>query len=374
MTSDLFFTEIEKQYQNKLPFVAYRKPNEALINALMQHTDDVFSINDYSEIGFVFAPFNSTKDTTVFIPLEKSKAISCQHPQLVENYKTYDEYQPLETDRQQHLQLVKKGIDVIKDGQIQKVVLSRVEKVAHQVEQPIEIFKDLLQHYTTAFVYFWYHPQIGFWLGATPETLIHVEGSRFKTMALAGTQKFLGTDKVVWQHKEKEEQQFVTDFIVNSLKPFTTSLTISDVETIKAGNILHLKTSISGILNLKNTSLKQVLLALHPTPAVCGLPKERAKEFILKQENYNREYYTGFLGELNIQKKITRNTNRRNVENNAYASVKKVSNLFVNLRCMQILDKKACIYVGGGITTDSDPEAEWQETVAKAEVMKKVLQ
>src|SRR5690606_4930196 len=347
MTSEVFFEQIQQQLEKQLPFVAYRKPGETLVKAMMQQTVDVFTVADYTEKGFVFAPFDSTKEA-ILIPLEHSEVISCQNPQLVKNNASHHESLALELDREQHINLVQKGVDAIKADQFQKVVLSRIEKTDHTITNPIEVFKALLYHYPSAFVYFWYHPKVGMWLGATPETLIQLEGSRFKTMSLAGTQKYHGTKEVMWQNKEKEEQQFVTDFIVNSLKPFTTSLTISDVETIKAGNILHLKTSISGILNLKNTSLKQVLLALHPTPAVCGLPKERAKEFILKQENYNREYYTGFLRELNIQKKITRNTNRRNVENNAYASVKKVSNLFVNLRCMQILDKKACIYVGGG--------------------------
>jgi isochorismate synthase len=211
-------------------------------------------------------------------------------------------------------------------------------------------------------------------LGATPETLIQVEGSRFKTMALAGTQKYEGTVDVTWQNKEKEEQQFVTDFIVSSLQASVSSIQVSETKTIQAGNVLHLQTSISGILNFKLINLKQVLEALHPTPAVCGLPKESSMQFIINNENYNREFYTGFLGELNFQEKTTRNTNRRNVENNAYSSIKNVSNLYVNLRCMQISNNNALIYIGGGITKDSNPEAEWKETVTKAEVMKKVLQ
>ena len=69
----------------------------------------------------------------------------------------------------------------------------------------------------------------------------------------------------------------------------------------------------------------------------------------------------------------SRNTNRRNVENNAYASVKSVSNLYVNLRCMQFKDDEALIYVGGGITKDSIAENEWEETQKKTQTMKSVL-
>ena len=112
---------------------------------------------------------------------------------------------------------------------------------------------------------------------------------------------------------------------------------------------------------------------MHPTPAICGFPKEAAKQFIQENENYNREYYTGFLGEINFLETTNRNSNKRNVENNAYTAVKKVSNIFVNLRCMQIIDQIAIIYVGGGITKDSIPQAEWEETVNKTFTIKNCL-
>jgi isochorismate synthase len=373
MTSEVFFEHIQQQLDKQLPFVVYRKPNENLVKAMLQSNDKLHSVKDYSEKGFVFAPFDDSKDA-ILIPLEDSVTIACDDVVLNDSKKSINNSQSLESDKQHHIDLVEKGIKAINEEQFQKVVVSRCETVELSEIDSLEIYKSLLLHYPTAFVSLWYHSKVGLWLGATPETLLEVEGSRFKTMALAGTQKFEGTIDVIWRNKEKEEQQFVTDFIINSLKPATNNITVSNVQTIKAGNVLHLKTSISGILNFKLINLKQVLKALHPTPAVCGLPKEMAKQFILKNENYNREFYTGFLGELNLQEKTTRNTNRRNVENNAYNSIKNVSNLYVNLRCMKISNQKALIYIGGGITKDSNPEAEWQETVAKAEVMKKVLQ
>lgn len=252
-------------------------------------------------------------------------------------------------------------------------MLSRIETLQLSDSNPIQLFKRLLQTYQTAFVYCWYHPKVGLWLGATPETLLKVEGNRFDTMALAGTQLYNGTLDAIWQNKEKQEQQFVTDFVVDNLKDIVESLKVSKTKTVRAGSILHLLTEINGTLNFKLFNLKQVIQSLHPTPAICGIPRESAKEFILENENYNREFYTGFLGELNLQEKITRNSNRKNVENSAYASVKKVSNLFVNLRCMQLKQKQAIIYIGGGITKDSVPENEWIETVNKTNTIKKVL-
>ena len=127
---------------------------------------------------------------------------------------------------------------------------------------------------------------------------------------------------------------------------------ISKVKTVKAGNILHLMTKISGTLKHDPNSLKKIVRTLHPTPAICGLPRDSAKNFILKNEHYNRAFYTGYLGEFNIKYK---------------------SDLYVNLRCMQIKGKEAIIYVGGGITKDSIPKSEWEETVNKSKTIKNVL-
>tara|TARA_R110002050_G_scaffold282950_1_gene431081 strand:- start:217 stop:594 length:378 start_codon:yes stop_codon:yes gene_type:complete len=124
---------------------------------------------------------------------------------------------------------------------------------------------------------------------------------------------------------------------------------------------------------MKKNNINPIVKALHPTPAVCGLPKKTTKEFILKNENYNRAYYTGFLGELNFKEETSRSGNQRNKENQVYKTIKNTTSLYVNLRCMQLEDTKAYIYVGGGITQDSDPNKEWEETVAKSNTMLSVV-
>ncbi|MGB1309127.1 MAG: chorismate-binding protein, partial [Oceanihabitans sp.] len=277
------------------------------------------------------------------------------------------------SEKEKHIKLVEKGVDTINNSVLKKVVLSRNEVVNKSFKNPLNVFKRLLQAYPEAFVYCWYHPKVGLWIGATPETLLQLENSQFKTMALAGTQKYLGTLDVNWQLKEQEEQQFVTNSIKKSLLPLVERLKIAERETVKAGNLLHLKTTISGTFNLQKVTIKKLLLSLHPTPAVCGLPKDKALQFIKENENYSREFYTGFLGELHFKETKTRNTNKRNVEQNAYNLVKKVSHLFVNLRCAKLQSSQAQIYVGGGITKDSVAENEWHETVNKAQTIKRIL-
>lgn len=368
-----FFQRIEAHFNNQHPFVVYRKPNQTKINAMLQSTTDLNVADDLTENGFVFSPFNAA-EKTVLIPSTISESINCsQFSVIPKTAVTQSKIKNTSSDSKEfHINLVKQGVKAINNSTLKKVVLSRQEHVKLSEDDPFTIFKSLLSDYKSAFVYCWYHPKIGLWLGATPETLIKIEGNRFSIMALAGTQDYKGSLDVVWKHKEKQEQQFVTDFIINNLKPSVENFKVSDVETVKAGNLVHLKTMISAQLK-KDMPLKNIIQALHPTPAVCGLPKEAAKEFILKHENYNREFYTGFLGELNCDTTIAPRSGKRNVENRAYALTRKSTQLYVNLRCMQIKNQDAIIYVGGGITESSNAESEWEETVSKSLVIKSVL-
>ena len=366
-----FLQTLSEHWQSHMPFVAYRKPNETTVKAFLQSTDELFLVKDYKESGFVMAPFDS-RDDAVLLPLEACESLQVEFSSdIVSGIQSVTSESINQVEKEQHVELVSKVIKAIRAGLFDKVVLSRQETIK-TFYSPIELFEKLLETYPTAFVFLWYHPKVGTWLGATPETLLSIENNRFKTMALAGTQAFNGSTNVSWGAKEKEEQGIVTKAIIENLKPTVETFSISEPIAVKAGNLLHLKTTISG--SLKNADLESLLESLHPTPAVCGFPKQAAKKFILQNEGYNRTFYTGFLGELNFQETKTRNTNRRNVENNAYGTVKKVSNLFVSLRCMQLTnEREAILYIGGGITKDSDPEAEWEETVEKAKTMKQVL-
>ena len=374
MTSDFFFETLKSHFHSNLPFVAFRNPNKTDIKCYLQKDDTLHNTSDFTESGFVFAPFDADEKATI-LPIDACDVLSINDAVLDENKSTQTIKPSLldEVSKMTHIQLVKKGIEVITSDNFQKIVLSRNERLPLSNSNPISIFKKLLATYETAFVYCWFHPKVGLWLGATPETLMQIDGQRLITMSLAGTQKYNGTLDINWTPKELNEQQLVTDFIVRSLQSSVGNISVGKTETVKAGNLLHLKTSIIANFKPQISNLKGLLASLHPTPAVCGLPKDAAKQFIIKNENYKREFYTGFLGEMHIKTSVSRNSNSRNVENNAYATVKTVSNLFVNLRCMKIDNQEAIIYVGGGITKDSNAESEWEETVQKTLVMKKVL-
>ncbi|WP_428742320.1 chorismate-binding protein [Tenacibaculum sp.] len=345
------FLKIEETIQKQLPFVAYRKSNSSVLKSWFQKNNDLITSENYEESGFIFAPFDNSKDA-IIIPKEQSDFYE-ETINITNNFIDSTIESSTISSEENHILLVEKGIEAIKNQQFKKVVLSRKEKVEVSNFKLVETFKKLLYNYPTAFVYVWYHPKVGLWLGATPETLVNIQNNQFTTMSLAGTQVYNGTTNVIWQPKEVEEQQFVTDYITDKLSGICSDITTSETETIKAGNLLHLRTIICGNLSTDSSTL---INTLHPTPAVCGLPLEATKQFIIHNENYSRSFYTGFLGELNL------NTDKTTT-----------SELFVNLRCMEVSNNTVSIYVGGGITKDSNPKKEWEETVAKTTTMKKVL-
>jgi isochorismate synthase len=352
--TDLFL-KIKVQQEQNLPFVVFCKPNTEQIVGLFQSNDHLYFIEDFEEKGFVFAPFEDVKKP--FIPLEfadvyvekkaKTTFYFDKNPTVDnENYgKDYFE------------EIVQSAIESINANEFQKVVLSRKETVISTSFDAVDCFRKMLFLYPNAFCYYFYHPKIGTWLGASPEQFLKTNGLTLKTVALAGTQLLEGNKKPDWQKKEVHEQELVTKFIIDSIENLVKEVSISMPYSMKAGNLWHIKTDIEAKMKSKNQLLK-IIESLHPTSAVCGLPKESAKQFILKNEGYNREYYCGFLGELNIELSTFKT---------------KQSDLFVNLRCMKVLKNAIDIYIGCGITMDSIPEKEYNETANKSLTMKRCI-
>ena len=258
-------------------------------------------------------------------------------------------------------EIVQKGIDQINEGVFEKVVLSRFKDIEIPPSfEHFSFFQKLITHYPNAFNYMVFTPNHGLWMGATPEKLIDVDYSKdlFSTDALAGTQPLDGRklNEVAWTMKEIEEQAMVSRYIVDGFKKIRLR-EFDEVgpKTVKAGNLAHLKTEFRVDMKKSNAyGLDKIMLdLLHPTSAVCGFPRTSALDFITKNENYNRELYSGFLGPVRFQDK---------------------TNLFVNLRCMQVFNDRIRLYAGAGITADSLPHKEWEETEHKMNTLLSLLQ
>lgn len=336
------FQEINTLLSNQNSFVCYVKPNENVWNLLVQQSDEI--IDFIGQAGFVFMPFH--EGNQVIIPFEEN-IFSQGNLENLEKKPT-ENFTSESNQKEAFENLVSKGVSAIQQGELDKVVLSRKLILKEQISI-VETFENLISTYPTAFRYLFFHPKIGLWMGATPEQLVKINQNQFETVALAGTQLY--SENVIWATKEIEEQQFVTDYIVTKVKDKVNNLTVSDAKTVKAGNLVHLKSFISGELTA-DFQANDLIKALHPTPAVCGLPKEQAIDFILKNEDYNRKYYAGFLGEYNKENQ---------------------TDLFVNLRCLEVENDIVNIYVGCGITKDSNPEKEFIETENKSMTMRNVL-
>ena len=256
-----------------------------------------------------------------------------------------------ETPMEDYLKSVLQSLDAIHKKGFKKIVVSRLKVVRRNQQSPFEIFDRLKQTYSSAFVYLYHIPGEGMWAGASPEILIRADGQHYRTSALAGTQKASGNniDKVLWGTKEKNEQGLIEEFIEENLLNSHASFTKKGPSTVKAGQMFHIQSTYDFRLD---DDIFHFIKKLHPGPAICGLPKEKSLALIKQIEGHERKHYCGYIGPWNI--------------NNEKA-------LFINLRCMQIFQEHFVLYVGGGITSDSDPESEWAETELKAQTMLSVI-
>jgi isochorismate synthase len=262
-------------------------------------------------------------------------------------------------------EMVSNAIDAIDRGEVQKVVLSRTKNVTLSDSfDVVKAFNKLCSAYPNAFVSLVYLPDYQcFWLGATPETLVSIDKEGlFRTMSLAGTQSAIAEDghqlsagEMRWSHKEIEEQAYVSRYIIECFKKIRLrEYQESGPKTVQAGNLMHLRTDY--MVDTKEVNFPQLgtvmLELLHPTSAVCGMPKVPALKIIAEQELHDREFYSGFLGPINIQEE---------------------SHIFVNLRTMKIQGNEATFFAGCGITEDSNPVKEWYETEMKIDTLAKVI-
>jgi isochorismate synthase len=250
-----------------------------------------------------------------------------------------------ETSRSTHAAAISQALAMMQKGVLSKVIVSRIKHVGRQPSDDLDSFiQQLCLAYPGAFIYRLNHPQWGEWIGATPEVLLRKAGREYQTMSLAGT---LATgSNETWNKKLVDEQAMVTSYIeqiIDSFSPMSKS--VIGPEDLVAGPVRHLCTYFK--FNTEKET-KAVLEALHPTPAICGLPKDSALNFISQNEAHERRLYTGYLG----------------VETPDADAM-----FWVNLRCMQIFDDHYELHIGGGITALSVADEEWEETERKSRVL-----
>ena len=326
-----------------MDLLAYRIPNDSSVESLGSFK--VMNKNVQKSTGFVVSNFYDTKQ---FVFESNSQALFEPHSFALH----LNEQQPISISKERYIQQGRLALKLMPQKGINKVVLSRIKTCALDTDKYWKLYTKLCESYPKAFVYLISSPHFGTWIGATPETLLESKGDIAKTMSLAGTKEV--SKGLEWSTKERQEQQFVTEYISRELKnQGTNDININGPYTAKAGNIEHLRSDITFDLNKK--SPMDIAIGLHPTPAVNGVPKEQSKQLIkeieLEGSNQDRSIYTGFIG----------------LASETY------SKLYVNLRCCQLTKNNAHIYVGGGFTLQSDVESEWEETERKSETLTRIF-
>jgi len=249
--------------------------------------------------------------------------------------------------------LVLRALEALRSGMLRKVVLARALDVT--ADGPLDVGHALRQAETAvgggSAVVFAVRAQDGTtFLGASPERLVLVKGRHFSTQALAGSappgeaQRLSRSPKEVWEHAA------VVEDVRSALDSVAESLEVGAVAPVSLGYVVHLDARIEGMLR-PGVTPAEAALALHPTAAVSGAPRDRARAFLRAQERLARGWYSGAVGWVGAES----------------------ADLRVALRCALVRGPAARLFMGAGVVEGSTPSGEWAETRRKASPMLQAL-
>lgn len=359
------FSILDSYIKNDVAFAIFRLPLSQNIELVVQKDNKVFTSQDISslnqETGFILSPFDITKEQPLVIIRPDFHLIGVSE---IGEFLQYHHYSGINgerraqghrsTSRAEYEEMFNTFYQADSLGRFQKIVLSKQKKIEKAKEfSPVKSFEKALSVYPNAFVFLAHTPVTGTWLGSTPELFLSREDETFRTVALAGTRNVEGLPgaEIEWNEKNRKEQQIVADYFSDILQSRNIEFEKGETYTYRVGNLAHLKTDFK-FKKKDEITVGQLMDAIHPSPAVCGFPKDAAFEFIKMNETQSRSYYSGIVGNLNLNNRI---------------------DLYVNLRCMHILDEYLVLYAGGGILKTSNVGEEWNETEDKMGAMMNVL-
>lgn len=315
-------------------------------------------LSKITQKSFVFAPYGSGNLAYVLLPdylyenertiVEKDVAL---HKTTSEKTQWHIGAAPsITTSKEHYTSYVKQTVESIQKGHLLKSVAARNKVVPFPKNYDLlNHFHEMCEHFPNAHVYLFSSAVAGTWIGATPELLLSCTDTVLKTVALAGTKKT--NDLSPWTDKENKEHYFVEAFIDDVFEELKLrQVTLSEIGEKTAGQIKHLHSVFTWKTTVEEMKKKfhKILALINPTPAVCGLPPMEAAIFISRHEQIERRFYSGFTGVVDG----TKNTQ-----------------LYVTLRCMEILQDQLLLYAGAGITAESVPENEWLETEHKMQTL-----
>lgn len=352
-----------------MSFVAYRLPRQKqfMLNRLHDKPETIGSLAELNgRKGFVIAPFAPSAECPILLIPAEWKATDSLPLRNIDTEPTLLNDNGTEMRKHYHTDF-KNFHSQLADSTFSKIVLARSLKMKlSHAPDPLRIFRKACEMYPRMFVALFSTDISGTWLVATPEILLSGNRGDMSTMALAGTMRLSGKQllfdtpygnglaetEIAWSEKNRQEQHYVETYIKECIEHFASDFSTTGPYTTRAGNLVHLRTDINFRLN-DTSRLGDLLNALHPTPAVCGIPKHETQEFIIANESEPRLYYSGFSGPIDADGD---------------------THLYVSLRCMKAEQDEALLFAGGGLLKESIEEHEWEETEAKMETMRNLLQ
>lgn len=349
-------------------FAAWRIPGEDRLHFRMRRDGSCRLLHDIKALnglsGFVVAPFQATPEHPITLiepdclefPSEQEEMVRERNNLAPEPKKSGGEpigIRSLAEEKRVYTERFERFTRPLSRGIQDKLVLSRETRMRRPPRfSPGKAFLAAVTRYTRSYIYICHTPETGTWMGSTPEILLSGGTGQWHTVALAGTQSLPGGElPQSWDQKNWREQQLVAAYIRRQLRTLGIRAEEKGPYSVRAGEVAHLKSDFYFALP-EADRLGDLLRLLHPTPAVCGLPKEEAYRFILENEGYDRGYYSGFVGWLDPQGQ---------------------TDLYVNLRCMRLHAETCALYAGGGLLADSHLEEEWQETEYKLDTMRRLF-
>lgn len=336
-------TLIDRLLDRNNTFAAFRLPGQEV--KLYVQRDEKLRPPHPGQPCFVVAPFADTDGPVLCIrPDELHEPDASSNAGLGSEPRQQD-MPGRGLDRAGFAHAVERALQAIRNGEIEKIVLARTVDADLQGLSIGALFQAAARELPDAFVAIARTARFGLWLGASPERLLTRRNEHVEVDALAGTMAadIAPSKASEWGLKEREEQAIVTRMILaRMLDAGVTDGSSGELAVKRAGPVAHLLTRVSG--RMKDPDALRLARALHPTPAVAGAPQRTAIELIRRLEPCGRSLYAGYWGPMSADS----------------------ADLYVNIRCMEIIGDQGLLHVGAGITRDSVAENECDEVERKA--------
>jgi len=348
-----FFVEMEPGEWDSFPQAVLVLPRYALIRANGRY---------YFSVNLALTETETVASASQRARMEAETFLAQLESAILPTPSIPDEITTNETSRVIWQNTIRDSVEMIRQGELKKVVMARTVQVNgnRSIDVPA-LLESLGESCPSCFRFLFEFLPATTFAGATPERLVSVSGSKFTTAAIAGSIRrsdFPAEDEALGQQliesqKDQSEHSFVKHEIRARLENLVASLQVDIApRLLRLPNIQHLWTHIEGTLH-PNQSVLDLVAALHPTPAVGGVPGETALQLIHQLEGFERGWYAGPVG---------------------WVDADGNGDFVVAIRSGLFHDNAATLFGGAGIVADSDPDKEWEETSLKIHFLLNAMQ